>query len=52
MRCSICDAKLPDTQSLDIDICSDCRTSIRQALINEPEEFDWGLYLDNNIRKG
>ena len=43
MRCTICDATLPDSQPLENDICSDCRYAIRQAFIYEPEE-------DHNIQ--
>jgi hypothetical protein len=38
MRCAICDAKLPDTQPLENDICSDCRWAITQAVYNDPDE--------------
>jgi hypothetical protein len=40
MRCAICDAKLPDNQPLENDICSVCRNAIRQAFFYEIEEDD------------
>ena len=43
MRCAICDAKLPDNQPLENDICSVCRNAIRQAFTYELEE-------DHNIQ--
>jgi len=40
MRCAICDAKLPDNQPIQNDICSVCRHAIRQAYTYEIEEDD------------
>jgi len=38
MRCAICDAKLPDNQPLENDICSVCRNAIRQAFTYDIED--------------
>lgn len=40
MRCAICDAKLPDNQPLENDICSVCRNVIKQTFVYDLQEDD------------